>query len=97
MRLKIKVAEVKGTCPVYHFGDTFTIEEGYILRVVEEHGICMHALASIMPYYVALSKGVKPVTLGLAKKDDGRAYVQCLNPCDYTGGGTVVFQIEREE
>jgi hypothetical protein len=28
----------------------------------------MHSAASFMPYYAALSKGVKPKSLGLAKK-----------------------------
>ena len=54
----------------------------------------MHALASLMPYCVALSKGVSPEELGLGKEDV--AYVQCLDPCKYTDGGTVVFEIGKE-
>jgi len=33
-----------------------------------------------MPYYVALSKGINPVELGLAKGGK-KAYVECLDPC----------------
>lgn len=54
----------------------------------------MHSLASIMPYYAALNKGVDPVELGLAKEGN-KAYVQCLDACKYTGGGTVIFEIEK--
>jgi len=53
----------------------------------------MHSLALIMPYYVALSKGVDPMTLGLAKEEN-KAYLQCLDPCEFTGGGTVIFEVE---
>lgn len=85
----IKVKEIKGNCPIFKIGDTFFIENGYILRL--EKPICMHSLASIMPYYVALSRGIKPQELGLGKGN--KAYVQCLDPCKYTGGGTVIFEI----
>ena len=55
----------------------------------------MHSLSSIMPYYVALYRGVDSRKLGLSK-DGKKAYVQCLDPCDYTGGGTVTFEIEKK-
>lgn len=42
--------------------------------------------------YVALYNGVSPKNLGLANKD-GRTCVQCLDPCELTGGGTVIFEI----
>jgi len=56
----------------------------------------MHALQSLAPYYVALSRGVDPGDLGLAGPD-GAAYVQCLDPQRYTGGGTVTFRVCAEE
>lgn len=87
--LQIKVIQVKGYCPVYSPGDQFVILEGYKLRA--EKMVCMHSLASILPYYVALSRGVSPKELGLG--DSATAYVQCLDPCEYTGGGTAVFAI----
>ena len=88
-KLIIKVKEIKGNCPIFKIGDTFFIENGYILKL--EKPICMHSLTSIMPYYVALSRGIKPQELGLGK--DNKVYVQCLDPCEYTGGGTVIFEI----
>lgn len=56
----------------------------------------MHSLASIMPYYVALSKGVNPRTLGLAK-EGSKVYFQCLDPCELTGGSTVIFEVELKK
>ena len=93
VNLIVKVVEVKGKCPVYKVGNKFYIKEGYKL---EARGvICMHSLASIMPYYNALSRGISPEKLGLGKGD--MAYVQCLDPCKYTGGGTVIFEITKSE
>ena len=54
----------------------------------------MHSLASILPYYNALFHGVDPRKLGLSK-DENKAFVQCLDPCQHTGGGTVIFEITR--
>lgn len=92
-KLIIKVLKIKGICSVYKVGDKIVIDEGYKLNFEETDKVCMHSLASIMPYYVALSKGIDPKTLGLAKKGN-RAYLQCLDPCEITGGGTVVFEVE---
>lgn len=87
--LKITVHTIKGVCPIYHVGDTFWIRDGYKL---DRAGVlCLHSLSSIMPYYVALSHGIAAHEIGLGK--DG-AYVQCLDPCEFTGGGTVVLKIE---
>jgi uncharacterized repeat protein (TIGR04076 family) len=55
----------------------------------------MHSLTSILPYYVALSKGVTAKELGLSRGQSEEAYVQCLDPCEITGGGTVLFEISR--
>lgn len=90
--LTIRVVEIKGRCPAYRVGDTFRVREGY--RLVSDIPLCMHALASLLPYYIPLSRGIAPRELGLAG-EGGAAYVQCLDPCERTGGGTVVFQIER--
>jgi uncharacterized repeat protein (TIGR04076 family) len=88
--LKVEVIAVKGNCPVYREGDDFLIEEGFILRA-EKH-LCLHSLAVILPYYAALSRGISPVALGLAREGDA-AYLQCPDPCEWTGGGTVVLRI----
>ena len=87
--LRVEVVEIQGRCPAYQVGDFFWIEEGY--RLVAGRPICLHALQSLNPYYVPLSRGMAPADLGLA---DGAAYVQCLDPCRYTGGGTVTFRVE---
>lgn len=93
MDLIVKVKEIKGACPVYSLGDSIVIREGYILDTKNSAEVCMHSLASLMPYYVALSKGIPPNTLGLSGSKEGAAYLQCLDPCELTGGGTVIFEI----
>ena len=91
-----KVVTIEGNCPVYEIGDKIVIEDGFRLNLEETDAVCMHSLASLMPYYVALSKGVSPDQLELAG-ERGRAYVQCLDPARYTGGGTVTFEVKIME
>lgn len=88
----MQVVDIQGHCPVHKVGDGFHIVDGY--RLVAEMPLCMHALQSLAPYYVALSRGVKPASLGLAGPGGAAAYVQCLDPQLYTGGGTVTFKLE---
>ena len=57
--------------------------------------VCMHSLALIMPFYGALSRGISPEKLGLSLHKE-MAYIKCLYPCEYTGGGTVIFGIFLE-
>ena len=95
-QLIIRVVSVKGRCPVYEAGHRIVIDEGYRMNLRETDAVCLHSLASIMPYYVALSKGVPPTQLGLANQR-GVACVQCLDPCEHTGGGTVIFEMEVVE
>jgi len=92
-KLIIKVIKIKGNCPVYKLGDKIVIDEGYKLNLKETDNVCIHSLASLMPYYIALSKGVDPKSLGLTKEGN-KAYLQCLDPCEFTGGGTVTFEVE---
>ena len=91
--LRVRVVGVISSCPVYRTGQEFFIRRGYILDPPDSSSVCMHSLASIMPYYVALSRGIAPDSLGLAGPEPGCAYVQCLDPCDLTGGGTARFEI----
>ena len=96
MELVIKVVDVKGKCPVYKIGNKITLKEGYILDAAASGRVCMHSLASVLPYYVALAKGVHAKDLGLSQGRSAEAYVQCLDPCEITGGGTVLFQMARK-
>lgn len=95
MDLRVRVVEVQGNCPVYREGDAFYLKEGYILDTGRSCSVCMHSLTSLLPYYVAVHRGVEPVALGLAPARGKPARVQCLDPCGYTGGGTVVLELSR--
>ena len=88
--LIVRVKEVRGHCPVYKVGDEFIIKEGF--KLVSTIPLCMHSLASILPYYVALSRGIEPSTLGLASPGE-YAQVQCLDPHIVPHSGTVIFEI----
>jgi len=90
-RLEIAVIEIRGKCPVFNLGDRIVIE-GPSVKLDETDAICTHAFASLLPYIVALRKGIKPSELGLGRGE--KAYVQCLDPGPpYTDGGTVIFEI----
>lgn len=94
MDLIVTVIEIKGTCSVYHVGDSFKLLDGY--RLVSDSALCMHSLAAILPHYNALRIS-QPDEWGLAGKNDKtRAYVQCLDPYARTGGGTAIFEIRRD-
>lgn len=97
MVLKIEVVDIKGHCPVYSVGDTFYLKAGYILESGLSCSVCLHSLASILPYYNAIGHGVDPQILGLTSEPGKPARVQCLDPCGYTGGGTVVLEMKRME
>jgi uncharacterized repeat protein (TIGR04076 family) len=93
MHLIVTIKEIKGSCAVYKVGDTFRFEDGY--RLVSDIPVCMHSLASIMPFYNAL-RVAEPNEFGLACRDDAsKACLQCLDPCEYSGGGTVIMEISR--
>ena len=92
----IRVKEIRGDCVVFKGGEKIVIE-GAEINIKETDKICIHALASLLHYAVALREEVDPVKLGLTKKGN-KAYVQCVDPGKhYTDGGTVVFEIERVE
>jgi len=95
MDLVIRVVEIKGDCPAYEVGDCFSLREGYLLH--SDKPLCMHSLASLMPHYNALQVS-RPAEWGLAGKDSQqKAYLQCLDPFERTGGGTAIFEITRQE
>jgi uncharacterized repeat protein (TIGR04076 family) len=53
MNLLVKVKHIKGQCPMYKVGDSFTLRNSY--QLVSDIPVCMHALVSLMPDYNALS------------------------------------------
>ncbi len=93
MDLVVAVKEIKGHCPTFRRGDSFTLKACY--QLVSEGPVCMHALASLMPWYNALRVS-EPADWGLdGKHDKSKAYIQCPDPCQYTDGGTVIFEISK--
>ena len=95
MDLIIRVKEIRGNCPVYKINDSFKLENGY--RLVSKIPICMHSLTSLLPYYNVL-KVSEPGKWGLAGVEDKtKSYLQCLDPYEYTGSGTVIFEVSRVE
>jgi len=96
-RLTITVKEIRGVCPVFKVGDKIVVEEPEIL-VNETNALCVHALGSMLSMIVPLSRGISFKALGVSKEEGNVGYVQCLDPSSpYTFGGTVIFEIRREE
>lgn len=87
----IEVIKIKGRCPVYKKGDKFIIKKRFRLSSKKE--LCMHSLASIMIYYIAISKGLKYKKTGLGSKS---VRLQCLDPCETPNSGTVIFELKRK-
>ena len=42
MDLIVAAKDIKGHCPMYKLGDSFTLKDGY--QLVSEIPVCMHAL-----------------------------------------------------
>ena len=86
--------EIRGKCPVYKKGDKIVID-GQEIVLEKTDAICIHALAPLLHYIVALRDGVDPRKLGLSKEEK-YAYIQCVDPGEpYTEGGTVIFKCYR--
>jgi len=96
-RVYITVKEVQGYCAIgYKPGDSFIVERYYI-SPNQNVKICLHALNSMLTLLMPLIKGISAKTLGIGKEDD-IGYVQCPDPGKpYTCGGTVIFELRREE
>ena len=93
MDLLVKVKAIKGHCLTYKVGDSFTLKNGY--QLISDIPVCMHGLASLMPHYNALRVS-QPKQWGLAGKEEkDKAYIQCLDPEGFTGGGTVTFEVSK--
>jgi len=95
MDIVVTVKEIRGKCPTYKAGDSFTLKAGY--QLVSDGPVCMHGLAALMPYYNALRVS-EPAQWGLeGKEDSSKAYIQCPDPFDCTNGGTVIFEISKQQ
>jgi uncharacterized repeat protein (TIGR04076 family) len=95
-KLEITVKEIVGNCEVYEVGDRMVIA-GPEIDLKKTDKICIHALAPILHYAVALREGISPEKLGLSREGD-KAYIHCPDPGEpYTSGGRVVFEVVRIE
>jgi len=95
-KLRIRVANIRGRCPIYKIGDEIVVDEPGV-ACSDGRCICIHALGSMLSMLVPLCRGVNFAGLGLSKKGEETGYVQCLDPGPpYTEGGTVLFEIRRE-
>lgn len=94
--IQVNINEIRGDCPVFEEGDTFCIKDGYILEHNSDKELCTHALINIIHWANSLSRGISPYELGLAKKEGSKsAFLQCPDPGkDFTGGGTVIFELK---
>jgi len=94
--LEIEVYETGIYCTAQRGGDECA-SDGPKLALEKTDTVCIHALASLLHYVVALDRGVDPVDLGLTRLEDRHhAYIQCVDPGEpYTHGGTVIFRCRR--
>lgn len=93
-KLIIEVAEVRGKCPVYKKGDKMVIA-GPEIVLEKTDALCIHALAPLLHYAIAMRDGADPSILGLSKEREC-GYIQCVDPGEpYTEGGTVIFKCYR--
>lgn len=66
-KLIIEISEIRGKCPVYNVGDKIVID-GPEIVLERTDAVCIHALAPLLHYVVALRDGADPRKLGLSKK-----------------------------
>jgi len=94
--LIVEVEEIRGNWSVYRPGDRMLFLEGYRLDLQRTDALCCHAMGCLIPWLPALSKGVPPAELGLARPGQTDAHVQCPDPGGQkTGGGTVFFRVRK--
>ncbi|MGQ9530776.1 MAG: TIGR04076 family protein [Candidatus Bathycorpusculaceae bacterium] len=95
-RLVITVKDIRGRCPVFNVGDKIIIESPKVVAGKSDN-FCIHAFGAMLSIIVPLSQGISFKSLGLAKEEEEKGYIQCLDPGKpYTDGGTVLFEIKRE-
>jgi len=96
-RLIVTAMEIQGRCPVFKVGDKMVVDSPRIV-VDETDNVCIHALGCILSMIVPLSHGISFKVLGLSTENGHKGFFRCLDPgTPYTNGGTVLFEILREE
>ncbi|MHA1617054.1 MAG: TIGR04076 family protein [Candidatus Njordarchaeales archaeon] len=95
-RIRIRVKEIRGYCPIYKPGDEIVLN-GYYIDTEKSAPVCMHAFLAMASLLSAFSHGASARDLGIGEEKN-IGYLQCPDPGPpYTRGGTVVFELKREE
>lgn len=95
-RVIIHVKEIKGNCPVYHVGDKIVLD-GYYINSTMSSNICMHAFSAVLTLLSAFVHGSSAIDLGIGEEEN-LGYLECPDPGPpHTKGGTVLFELRREE
>ncbi|HDN01622.1 MAG TPA: TIGR04076 family protein [Candidatus Bathyarchaeota archaeon] len=93
-QVEVIVEKVRGKCPLYRPGDSFTVE-GYFIKPGRTP-VCIHAFSAMLTLLSAFSHGSSAVDLGIGSNEDV-GYLQCPDPGPpYTHGGTVTFRLVRK-
>jgi len=84
--VKLTVKSVKDYCSAgYKPGDYFLLKDGIMLEAGKPQGICLYALAALIPYLTAFSRKTDP--------NDWINGIQELQCPD--SNNTVIFAVER--
>lgn len=86
--LEIEVYEIRGKRPVHKVGDKTIIDEPRIV-LEETDPICVHALATLLHYVVALDEGADPVKLGPTKM------IESMHTCSAWTPGSPIRTAEQ--
>ena len=95
-KIKIRVKEIRGYCPIYRVDDEIIIIGCHIVKI-PDNGICLHSIISMATFIYALTHGVSAKELGIGKEENV-GFIQCQDPGPpLTEGGTVFFELRREK
>ena len=95
-RVKARVARITGTCPVYKVGDEIIIDK-FFIDTQKSKNVCIHAFGALLSLLSAYLHGASAVDLGIGKEEN-KGFLQCPDPGPpETCGGTVLFELIREE
>ena len=95
-RVIMEIKEVRGTCPLYKPGDQIILKDFYI-NSNHSKNVCIHLLSAASTLLSAFIHGSSAKKLGIGDREDV-GYLQCPDPgSPYTKGGTVVFELRREQ